>query len=178
MPYFEEVNLKVDEENSKYIATITVDEKPLSNTYLGLNPPIRFGFNRVTGWEIGTGFELGRRKELGPLWAWNVGNPRSDQTSNFFGKASYAFGNPHVHYRMGGRANWGKPYVWNLGLTAQIHRLTDAVAPEVFPNYNGNNASIVSTCYWHTRPPKLLSDGKVLRSRCDGHRFCRPTPSH
>ncbi|MYC76492.1 BamA/TamA family outer membrane protein [Candidatus Poribacteria bacterium] len=141
MPYFEEVNLKVDEENSKYIATITVDEKPLSNTYLGLNPPIRFGFNRVTGWEIGTGFEVGKRKDLGPLWAWRVSNSRSEQTSNFFGKASYAFGNPHVHYRMGGTANWGKPYIWNLGLTAQIHRLTDAVAPEMFPNYN-NNASI------------------------------------
>lgn len=141
MPYFEEVNLKVDEENSKYVATITVEEKPLSNTYLGLNPPIRFGFNRVTGWEIGTGFEVGKRKDLGPLWAWRVSNSRSEQTSNFFGKVSYAFGNPHVHYRMGGTANWGKPYIWNLGLTAQIHRLTDTVAPEMFPNYN-NNASI------------------------------------
>ena len=141
MPYFDEVNLQVDEKNSKYVATITVDEKPLSNTYLGLNPPIRFGFNRVTGWEIGTGFELGKRKEVGPLWAWRVNNSRSDQTSNFFGKASYAFGNPHVHYRMGGTANWGKPYIWHLGLTAQIHRLTEAVAPEMFPNYN-NNASI------------------------------------
>ena len=139
-PYFEEVNLKVDEENSKYIATITVDEKPLSNTYLGLNPPIHFGFNRVTGWEIGTGFELGKRKDLGPLWAWSVRNSRSDQTSNFFGKASYAFGNPHIHYRMGGTANWGKPYIWNLGLTAQIHRLTEAVAPETFPNYNDNRS--------------------------------------
>ena len=69
MPYFEEVNLQIAEENSKYIATITVDEKPLSHTYLGLNPPIRFGFNRVTGWEIGTGFELGKRKDVGPLWA-------------------------------------------------------------------------------------------------------------
>ena len=140
-PYFEEVNLKVDEKNSKYIATIIVDEKPLSNAYLGLNPPIRLGFNRVTGWEIGTGFEFGKRKELGPLWAWSVRNSAPDQTSNLFGKASYAFGNPHVHYRMGGTANWGKPYIWNLGLTAQIHRLTAAVAPEMFPNYN-ENASI------------------------------------
>ncbi len=140
MPYFEEVNLQVDEENSKYIATITVDEKPLSNAYLGLNPPLRLGFNRVTGWEIGTGFELGKRKDIGPLWAWSLRNSASDQTSKFFGKVSYAFGNPHVHYRMGGTANWGKPYIWNLGLTAQIHRLTDAVAPEMFPNYNDNSA--------------------------------------
>ena len=137
MPYFDEVNLQVNEENSRYIATVTVDEKPLStDAYLGLNPPIRLGFNRVTGWEIGTGFELGKRKDLGPLWAWSVRNSVSDQASKFFGKASYAFGNPHLHYRMGGTANWGKPYIWNLRLTAQLHRLTDIVAPELFPNYN------------------------------------------
>lgn len=139
MPYFDEVNLQVDEKSSKYIATITVDEKPLSTeAYLGLNPPLRLGFNRVTGWEIGTGFELGKRKDVGPLWVWNLRNSTTDQTSKLFGKVSYAFGNPHFHYRMGGTANWGKPYIWNLGLTAQIHRLTDVVAPELFPNYNNS----------------------------------------
>ena len=50
MPYFEEVNLQVDEENSKYIATITVDEKPLStDAYLGLNPPLVVLQVRVCG---------------------------------------------------------------------------------------------------------------------------------
>ena len=137
MPYFEEVNLQVDEQNSRYIATVTVDEKPLStNAYLGLNPPIRLGFNRVTGWEIGSGFAFGKRKDIGPLWAWSIRNSVIDQTPRLFAKASYAFGNPHLHYRTGGTANWGKPYIWNLGLTAQIHRLTDVVAPELFPNYN------------------------------------------
>ena len=137
MPYFEEISLQVNEENSKYIATITVDEKPLStNAYLGLNPVFRLGFTRVTGWEIGTGFEVGRRKEIGPLWIWNIRGSQSDQTSKLFGKLSYTFGNPHYHYRLGGTANWGKPYVWNLGLTAQIHRLTDVVAPELFQDYN------------------------------------------
>lgn len=137
MPYFEEVNLQVEEENSRYIATITVDEKPLStNAYLGLNPPLRLGFNRVTGWEIGTGFELGKRKNLGPLWAWRIRNSEANYTPKFFGKVSYAFGNPRLHYRMGSSVDWGKPYIWNLGLTAQIHRLTEVVAPELFPNYN------------------------------------------
>ena len=137
MPYFEEVNLQVDEQNSRYIATVTVDEKPLStNVYLGLNPPIRLGFNRVTGWEIGSGFAFGKRKDIGTLWAWSIRNSVIDQTPRLFAKASYAFGNPHLHYRMGGTANWGKPYIWNLGLTAQVHRLTDIVAPELFPNYN------------------------------------------
>ncbi len=141
MPYFEEINLQVNEENSKYIATITVDEKPLSrNVYLGLKPPLRLGFTRVTGWEIGTGFEVGRRKEIGPLWMWNIRNPELNQRSNLFGKVSYAFGNPHLHYRIGGTGNWGTPYVWNLGLMAQIHRLTDVVAPELFQDYNSGVA--------------------------------------
>ena len=73
MPYFEEVHLQVDAENSQYIATITVDEKPLStDMYLGLSPTARLGFNRVTGWEVGTGFEVGRREDIGPLWMWNI----------------------------------------------------------------------------------------------------------
>ena len=143
MPYFEEVRLQVNEENSRYIATVTVDEKPLStDVYLGLNPRARLGFNRVTGWEIGTGFEFGKRKDIGPLWLWNIRGSETDQTSKLFGKLSYAFGNPHYHYRLGGTANWGTPYVWNLGLTAQIHRLTEVVAPEHFLDYN-NGYSIL-----------------------------------
>ena len=142
MPYFEEVSLQVNEENSKHIATITVGEKPLStNAYLGLNPLLRLGFTRVTGWEIGTGFEVGNRNDIGPLWMWNIRHSELNQSPRLFGKVSYAFGNPHLHYRVGGAANWGEPYVWNLGLTAQIHRLTDVVAPEHFLDYN-NGISI------------------------------------
>ena len=137
MPHFEEVRLQVDETDAKYIATISVEEKPLStDAYLGLSPPLRLGFNRVTGWEIGTGFEVGKRKEVGPLWMWNISNSQRNQISRLFGKVSYAFGNPHIHYRLGGIANWGKPYTWNLKLTGQLYRLTDAVAPELFPGYN------------------------------------------
>ncbi|RKU20196.1 hypothetical protein C6503_06375 [Candidatus Poribacteria bacterium] len=137
MPYFKEVRLQVDESDAKYIATISVAEKPLStNAYLGLSPPIRLGFNRVTGWEIGTGFEFGKRKEVGPLWMWNIRNSQRNQISRLFGKVSYAFGNPHIHYHLGGIANWGKPYTWNLGLIGQFQRFTDIVAPELFPGYN------------------------------------------
>ena len=137
MPYFEEVRLQVDERGAKYIATISVDEKRLStDAYLGLSPPVRLGFNRVTGWEIGTGFEVGKRKEVGPLWMWRISDSQRNQISRLFGKVSYAFGNPHIHYRLGGIANWGKPYTWNLKLMGQLHRLTDAVAPELFPGYN------------------------------------------
>ncbi len=137
MPYFKAANLQVNEEGHSRIATITFDEKPLStDAYLGLNPPLRLGFNRVTGWEIGTGVEMGRRKDLGPFWTWRVNNSTHNQTSKLFGKVSYAFGNPHLHYRLGGIANWGKSHIWNLGITAQIHRATDAIADELFPGYN------------------------------------------
>ena len=129
--------LQVDEADAKYIATISVEEKPLStDAYLGLSPPIRLGFNRVTGWEIGTSFEAGKRKEVGPLWMWSIRNSQRNQISRLFGKVSYAFGNPHIHYHLGGIANWGKPYTWNLKFIGQFHRLTDAVAPELFPGYN------------------------------------------
>ncbi len=142
MPYFKEVNLQVNEEDLKYIATITVDEKSLStNAYLGPSPLLRLGFTRVTGWEIGTGFEIGKREDVGPLWMWNIRNSELNQSPRLFSKVSYAFGNPHLHYRVGSAANWGEPYVWNLGLTAQIHRLTDVVAPEHFLDYN-NGISI------------------------------------
>ncbi len=139
MPYFKEIRLQVDraEEAPHYIATLTVHEKPLStDVYLGLSPPLRLGFNRVTGWELGTGVELGRRKTIGPLWMWNVRDGSRTQTSKLFGQASYAFGNPHLQYRIGGTAHTGTPYVWSLGLTAQMHRLTAPVAPHLFPDTN------------------------------------------
>ena len=137
MPHFEEVRLQIDETDAKYIATITVDEKPLAtDVYLGFNPLLQSEFNRVTDWELGTRFEVGKRKEVGPLWMWNLSDAQLGQTSRLFGEVSYADGNPHFQYRFGGTANWGKPYIWNLGLTAQLHRLTDAIAPELFPNHN------------------------------------------
>ena len=137
IPYFEEINLQVDEEEKRYIATITVTEKPLStDAYLGFSPLMRFGFNRVTGWEIGTGFKVGKRKDVGPLWMWHIRETQSDQTSRLFGSVSYAFGNPHLHYRIGGVANWGRRYVWNMWMMAQAYRTTVAVAPDLFPGYN------------------------------------------
>ncbi len=139
MPYFKQINLKVTEENFTRVATITVDEKRLSsNAYLGLRPPLFLRFNRVTNWEIGTGFQVGKPTDVGPLWMWNVQDSLNTQTYNLFGKVSYTFGNPHFHYRFGARANWGKPYLWNFGLSAQLHRQTSAMAPELFPNYNNN----------------------------------------
>ena len=145
MPHFEEVRLQVDETDAKYIATITVDEKPLStDVYLGFNPLFKTNFNRVTDGESGTRFEIGKRKEVGPLWLWNFGDDEISTAprSNVFGEVSYADGNPRFHYRFGGTANWGKPHIWNLGITAQLHRSTDAIASELFPNYNSTGSYV------------------------------------
>ena len=137
LPYFQEIRLNVNEVKFTRIATITVKEKHLSsNAYLGFRPPLFLSFNRVTNWEIGTGFQVGKPNDIGPIWRWYVQEELSTDTSNLFGKISYAFGNPHLHYRFGGRANWGQPYLWHLGFTAQIHRQTRVVAPELFPIYN------------------------------------------
>ena len=136
MPYFTEIKLLVKEENYSRVATITFEEKPLSpNVYLGFRPPLFLGFNRVTDWEFGTGFQIGKPTELGPLWQWNVNDLLETRTYNLFGKFSTTLGNPKFHYRFGGRINWGEPFLWKIGLTAQFHRQTDVVASELFPNY-------------------------------------------
>lgn len=166
MPYFEEVRLQVDETDAKYIATISVDEKPLStNAYIGFNPLLTSGFNRVTGSEIGTNVEVGKRKETGPLWLWVIDDQARNQTSKLFGNVSYAEGNEQLHYRLGGTANLGKPYIWNLGLTAQMHRLTDAIAPELFPNYNDANSMLYRLFGGYDYPNYYLRKGFEIALR-------------
>jgi len=167
MPYFEEVRLQVDETDAKYIATISVEEKPLStDAYLGFNPLFTFGFNRVTDWEVGTRFEVGKRKEIGPLWMWNLTDSQLGQTSRLFGEVSLADGNPHFQYRFGGTANSGKPYIWNLGFTAQLHRLTDAIAPELFsPNHNNWDFRTYRIFGGHDYPNYYLRKGFEIALR-------------
>ncbi len=136
MPYFSEIKLRVKEENYSRVATITFEEKPLSSDlYLGFRPPLFLGFNRVIDWEFGTGFQIGKPTEIGPLWQWNVSHLLNTRTYNLFGRISTTLGNPKFHYRFGGRVNWGEPYSWKLGLAGQVLRQTDVVAPELFPNY-------------------------------------------
>ncbi len=136
MPYFSEIKLRVKEENYSRVATITLAEKPLSSDlYLGFRPPLFLGFNRVTDWEFGTGFQIGKPTEIGPLWQWNVPHLLNTRTYNLFGRISTTLGNPKFHYRFGGRINWGEPYLWKFGLMGHVHRQSDVVAPELFPNY-------------------------------------------
>lgn len=136
MPYFSEIKLRVKEDDYTRIATITFAEKPLSSdVYFGFRPPLFLGFNRVNDWEFGTGFQIGKPIEIGPLWQWNVSDLLDTRTYNLFGRISTTLGNPKYHYRFGGRINWGEPYLWKIGLTGQVLRQTDVVAPELFPNY-------------------------------------------
>ena len=136
MPYFTEIKLRVNEEDYSRIATITLTEKTLSSdVYLGFRPPLFLRFNRVNDWEFGTGFQIGKPTKIGPLWRWNVPDLSNTRTYNLFGRVSTTLGNPRFHYRVGGRVNWGEPYLWNIGLSGQIHRQTDIVAHELFPNY-------------------------------------------
>ena len=166
MPYFNEVNLEIAEENTKRVATITVDEKLLSSdVYLSLNPPLRFSFNRVIGWKIDTGFAIGLRKQVGPLWVWNVADPVEEQASKLFGKVGYAFGNPRIHYRLGGAANWGKPYVWHLGLTTQIHRGAVAIGSEIFPGYNNGLSTLYRVFGGHDFANYYLRNGVEVAFR-------------
>lgn len=137
MPFFSEIRLRVNEDDYSRIATITFTEKALSSdVYIGFRPPLFLGFNRVNDWEFGTGFQIGKPTEIGPLWQWNVSDLLDTRTYNLFGSISTTLGNPKFHYRFGGRINWGEPYLWRIGLTGQVRRQTDVVAPELFPNYS------------------------------------------
>ena len=145
LPYFNRVTLEIEENGAKRVATITVTEKSLSaKYYLYTTPLIRF--NRVTGWLLASRLELGRRKQMGPLWMWNVPGSVRAHLPKLFGEVGYGFGNRHLNYRVGGDAVWGQPDIWNLGVTAQIHRATSVIAPDLFPRYDSGLYIWYSLC--------------------------------
>ena len=113
-------------------------EKPLpSRFYVDSSPQV--GFNRVTGWELGARLDSGFRKQKSSDTSYSPGTPsefRGDALSKFFGRVGYGFGNKQFYYRVGGRAAWGEPDSWHLGLTTQFHRMTSIIAPDLFPVYD------------------------------------------
>ncbi len=134
LPYFSRVTLEYTNDGTKLVAIITVAEKALSsNYYLGPVPLIRF--NRVTGWLLATRLELGKRWQMGPLWMWDIPSSARAHLPKLFGEIGYGFGNKYLNYRVGGEAIQGQPNIWNLGVTAQIHRTTAVVSPDLFPSY-------------------------------------------
>ncbi len=134
IPTLESANLSIEERDAQRTAIITVVDKPLSqHFYLNANPQL--GFNRVTGWALGTRIESGLQEATHSsaffqVWPLNV--PLEENGSKFFGEISRGFGNKQNYYRVGGNAVWGKRNKWHIGLTAQFHRSTGIIAPELF----------------------------------------------
>ena len=135
---FEEVELLIEEKDSQRTAIITIVEKsPAKRFYFDGAPQI--GFNRVTGWELGTRIESGRRIQKTNTSSFGVSfssESLEDNNSKLFGQIGYGFGNKQPYYRLGGTAAWGDPYSWHLGLTAQFHRATSIIAPDLFSVYD------------------------------------------
>ena len=141
----EEARLRIEEKGDRRTAIVTMVEKPLpSRFYVDSSPQI--GFNRVTGWELGARLDSGFRKQKPSDTSYSPGAPsefRGDELSNFFGRVGYGFGNKQFYYRVGGKAAWGEPYSWHLGLTTQLHRTTSIIAPDLFPFYDDRGTVIL-----------------------------------
>ena len=136
LPYFSRVSLQFENDGRKRVAVITVVERRLSSDYY-IHPAPLVQFNRVTGWLLGAHLEVGKRRQIGPLWMWNIPSEARPYLSRLFGEVGYGFGSESINYRLGGDMILGRPDVSSLGVSAQIHRATTAVAPELFPHYSG-----------------------------------------
>ena len=143
VPTFEKVDLVIEEKNSQRTAIITVVETPgASRFYLDGAPQV--GFNRVTGWEIGTRIESGFRPQKKSSMSFGISSsPEStgDDNSNLFGQIGYGFGNKQTYYQVGGRAIWGEPYSGHLGATTQFHRSIGTITPDLLSHYDGGGTT-------------------------------------
>lgn len=142
---FEKADLLIEEKDSQRTAIITVVEKPLSpHLYIDGAPLI--GFNRVTGWELGMYAETGVRPQqthtTSLQFGWPPNMPIEGNRSKLFGQFSYGFGNKQRYYRVGGEAGLGKRNKWHLGLTAQFHRATGIIAPDLFTGAEAQGISM------------------------------------
>ncbi len=142
LPYFSRISLLFENNGTRRIAIVTVVERRLSSDYY-IHPAPLVHFNRVTGWLLGAHLELGKRREIGPLWLWNIPSSARAHLSRVFGEVGYGFGSEDLNYRVGGDMIWGQSDVSGLGVSAQFQRATTAVAPELFPRYDG-----VSDAFW------------------------------
>jgi hypothetical protein len=136
LPYFSATTLRFERDGTKRIAIITVAESRLSSDYYIYLAPL-VHFNRVTGWLLGAHLEVGKRRKIGRLWTWDIPSSVRAHLPKFFGEFGYGFGNKNLNYRVGGDMIWGQPDLSSIGVSAQIHRATTAVAPELFPHSDG-----------------------------------------
>ncbi len=142
LPYFSRVSLLFENDGTRRVAIVTVVERRLSSDYYFHGTPL-VQFNRVTGWLLGAHLEAGKRRQIGPLWMSSIPSSVRAYLPKLFGEVSYGFGSEDLNYRVGGDMIWSQPNVSSLGISAQIHRATIAVAPELFPHYGG-----VSDAFW------------------------------
>ena len=141
----EAAHLRIEGAGAQRTAIVTIVEQPLpSRFYLDRAPWVEF--NRATGWQLGGRIDSGFRKGKPSNTAYDISTPRAlrgDTLSKFFGQVGYAFGNKQFYYRVGGRAAWGEPDSWHLGLTTQFHRMTSTISPDLFPFYDDTGMTIL-----------------------------------
>ncbi len=142
LPYFSQVSVQFENDGTRRVAIITIVERRLSSDYYLHAAPL-IQFNRVTGWLLGAHLEAGKRMQMGPLWMANIPSSVRPYLPKLFGQVGYGFGNRDLNYRVGGDMVWSQSDVSSLGISAQIHRATTAIAPELFPHYGG-----VSDAFW------------------------------
>ena len=135
LPYFSRVTLQIEADSTKRVATVTVAEKMLSSDYYFHATPL-VQFNRVTGLLPAARLEVGKRRRMGPLWMWYIPSSVREHLSKLSGDVGYGFGNRDLNYRMGGDMIWGEPDISTLGVSAQIHRATNVIAPDLLPYYD------------------------------------------
>lgn len=145
VPTFEKVDLVVEEKGLQRTAIITVVEKPIDPRFYMDGAP-QLGFNRVTGWEIGTRIESGFRRQKESSMSFGISSsPEStgDDNSKLFAQIGYGLGNKQTYYRAGGSAVWGEPSSWHLGVTSQLHRSTGIITPDFLSHYDGGATDVL-----------------------------------
>ena len=145
LPYFNRVTLQIEGDSTKRVATVTVAEKTLSSDYyLHATPLVQF--NRVTGLLPTARLEVGKRRQIGPLWMWYIPSSVREHLSKLSGDVGYGFGNRDLNYRVGGDIIWGEPDISTLGVSAHIYRATNVIAPDLLPYYNNLSTAWANLC--------------------------------
>ena len=142
IPEFDNAEVEIEEFGQLRIATITVQENLIPNaSYTTLNP--RFGFNRVTGWELGARTETGFRQKQNTKTSlydngWYSDSPITKDNSKLYAQFGYGFGNDRLYYRIGGNKIWGEREKWKLGLTAQFQQAISTLNRDLYTGYDNS----------------------------------------
>ena len=145
---FRKVKSRIHEEKGMRIATITVFEKELVNSKFDLSG----GFNRVDGLRLGPSLEWSKQPDL---W--------TPSRLKLFGELTYGFSNKVGNYMLGVQTTESFLSVWNLTVTAQIHRLTEVRDIDILPN--GEEQFAMAFLYGGDFRDYYLRDGSEISIR-------------